>query len=101
MPPPNLYARVRILLNLLHASHRVRRAPGLPCALISERTNEMQSSGRIAPREGERVSSVIASEAKQSIAQQQGRVDCFASLAMTRIGRSVLDTPHAWRERCP
>jgi hypothetical protein len=26
---------------------------------------------------------VIASEAKQSIAQQEGKLDCFASLAMT------------------
>src|SRR6266516_7020986 len=38
---------------------------------------------------------VIASEAKQSILSLCRNVDCFASLAMTWIGRSVLDTPHA------
>ncbi|MEH2559515.1 hypothetical protein V1286_007044 [Bradyrhizobium algeriense] len=36
---------------------------------------------------------VIASEAKQSMPRHKERMDCFASLAMTRIGRSVLDTP--------
>ena len=33
MLPPNLYARVRVLCAQLHARPRVRRAPGLPCAL--------------------------------------------------------------------
>ena len=35
---------------------------------------------------------VIASEAKQSMARREQRMDCFASLAMTWIGRGVLDT---------
>jgi hypothetical protein len=51
MPPPNLYARVRILLLPLHARPRVRRAPGLPCALSVLRANEMQNSGHSVPRE--------------------------------------------------
>jgi hypothetical protein len=32
--PLNLYARVRILLCILHTRSRVQRAPGLPCALF-------------------------------------------------------------------
>ena len=36
---------------------------------------------------------VIASAAKQSISPRKGRMDCFASLAMTWIGRGVLDAP--------
>ena len=41
-------------------------------------------------------STVIASAAKQSILSLCREVDCFASLAMTRIGRGVPDTPHLW-----
>src|SRR6186713_1093188 len=37
---------------------------------------------------------VIASEAKQSIAPQKGRMDCFAPLAMTRIYSASI-TQHA------
>jgi hypothetical protein len=42
--------------------------------------------GRKAPRDRERVSAyaVIASAAKQSMQQQKERMNCFASLAMTR-----------------
>ncbi len=39
---------------------------------------------------------VIASAAKQSIVTSCGRMDCFASLAMTRKGRSVLDPRLRW-----
>jgi len=39
--------------------------------------------GRIARRGRERVFAVIASAAKQSISPRKGRMDCFASLAMT------------------
>src|SRR4029453_12279897 len=35
MLPPNLYARVRFCHVHWHARPRVRRAPGLPCALLS------------------------------------------------------------------
>jgi hypothetical protein len=44
----------------------------------------MQQLGRAAPRErGFTWSTVIASEAKQSILSLRGAMDCFASLAMT------------------
>ena len=47
MSQPNLYARVRTFLCTLHARPRVRRAPGLPCALAIERgRNEMENSGK-------------------------------------------------------
>jgi hypothetical protein len=36
---------------------------------------------------------VIASESKQYISPQKGRMDCLAALAMTWIDRSVPDTP--------
>jgi hypothetical protein len=39
---------------------------------------------------------IIASEAKQSILSLYREADCFASLAMTWIGRRMLDTPHLW-----
>ena len=39
---------------------------------------------------------VIASAAKQSSLSLCREVDCFAALAMTRIGRGALDTPHVW-----
>jgi hypothetical protein len=47
----------------------------------------VQHLGRIAPRECKVVSgsAVIASEAKQSMEQQAGKLDCFASLAMTVV----------------
>ena len=57
MPPPNLYARVRILLHLLHTRPRVRRAPGLPCALVFEGKVFLQNFGRNALRECGGVSS--------------------------------------------
>jgi hypothetical protein len=53
----------------------------------------MQNFGRVAPRECECMSAVIASEAKQSISPRKERMDCFASLAMTGRGRGVLDPP--------
>jgi hypothetical protein len=50
--------------------------------------NEDASLGRNAPREGETVSTVIASEAKQSMSRYEERMDGFAALAMTRRERS-------------
>ena len=44
--------------------------------------------------DGAMLNAVIASEAKQSILSLCRNVDCFAPLAMTWMGRSVLDTPH-------
>ena len=40
---------------------------------------------------------VIASEAKQSIAPNKGRVDCFASLAMTKNKQRRAKKPYAVR----
>src|SRR6267154_1629423 len=46
MPPLNLYARVRVLMHILHARPRVQRAPGFPCALCrSRRVQVTQASG--------------------------------------------------------
>src|SRR6266496_2448365 len=52
--------------------------------LISKRANEIANLGRNAPRDRETVSTVIASEAKQSMSRHKERMDCFAALAMTR-----------------
>jgi hypothetical protein len=64
--------------------------------LLFQRANEMQNSGRIAPRDQERMSHnaiacnkreafVQGSEAtRQSISPREERMDCFASLAMTK-----------------
>jgi hypothetical protein len=49
------------------------------------RGKTISCSGRYPP--------VIASEAKQSILSLCREVDCFASLATTRISRGVPDTP--------
>ena len=79
--PLDLYARVRTSLCTLHTRPRVQRAPGLPCALIGR---ELRSSlGCIAPRECETVSTVIASERSNPSSLLHGKMDCFASLAMT------------------
>ena len=51
---------------------------------FSKRANEDANLGRKAPREGETISTVIASEAKQSIVTScTERMDCVAALAMT------------------
>jgi len=63
---------------------RAPRASGVPHALFGREIN--QRLGRIAPRGRERVfdaRAVIASAAKQSILSLCGKMDCFASLAMT------------------
>jgi hypothetical protein len=58
MPPLNLYARVRVLVHILHTRPRVQRAPGFPSALCFERGRKIfQQLGRIAPRERERIPS--------------------------------------------
>src|SRR4029078_3102710 len=49
--------------------------------------------GRNAPRDREGVSSVIASDAKQSMWPYEERMDCFAALAMPFEARSV-DSNH-------
>src|SRR5229473_1192112 len=72
----------------VHTRLRVPRAPGVPHALFGRKIN--QRLGRIARREVASVClelrlAVIASEAKQSISPRKGRMDCFASLAMTAL----------------
>src|ERR1700712_5619686 len=55
----------------LHMRPRVQRAPGIPCALwIGEGEDFPANLGQIVPRKCETVSSVIASEAKQSMPQR-------------------------------
>jgi hypothetical protein len=91
-----LYARVRTSSCPLHTRPRVQQAPGIPCSLrFRGRDKFMQTSGTVCrenaklyPRHCER------SEAIHSAAC--GDVDCFAALAMTRIGRGAPDTPYAW-----
>jgi hypothetical protein len=55
MPPPNLYARVRISLCELHTRPRVRRAPGPPCALFSEGVKFPENLAQIMRRDREAV----------------------------------------------
>src|SRR6266511_2683243 len=57
--------------------------PVFPAPSISKRANEIANLGLHAPRECETVSTVIASEAKQSMSRHKERMDCFAALAMT------------------
>jgi hypothetical protein len=68
---------------------RVQRAPGIPCALLSIEGGKLIADlGRNAPRDRKGVSSVIASEAKQSISPHEERMDCFVTLtllAMTAV----------------
>jgi len=45
-------------------------------------------------------SRIATLRAKQSILSLCREVDCFASLAMTRMGRGALDTPHVWDIAC-
>jgi hypothetical protein len=72
-------------------------APGIPCTLRSRRRGQVHANlGRSVPRERETVSTVIASEAKQSISRLAET--WIASLRSQRrgMGRGVLDTPHVW-----
>jgi hypothetical protein len=56
MPDVSAYPRFRTrVLSTLHTRPRVRRAPGIPCALLSSRAAHNASSGHFVPRECERV----------------------------------------------
>ena len=57
--------------------------PAFPAPSDFLGANDYQRLGRNARRDREVASSVIASEAKQSISQHKERMDCFATLAMT------------------
>jgi hypothetical protein len=55
-----------------HTGLRAQSAPGFPCALFKERANEMHSPGENhAAGTRAYVSTVIASEAKQSMAPRE------------------------------
>src|ERR1700716_1883917 len=84
-----------------HMRPRVRRAPGLPCALSFLEGKAGANLGQIVPRERETASSVIASGAKQSMLPHKERMDCFAPLAMTWLGRGVLDRRSRLRRGFP
>src|ERR1700712_1348421 len=82
----NLYARGQHIL-LQHACETAgaARTRSSPRPLHFRRVHEMENFGRHAPRERERMShNVIASEAKQSSKPRKERLDCFATLAMTK-----------------
>jgi hypothetical protein len=70
---------------ILHARPRVQRAPGLPCALCFRGRCIQYHFGRIAPRERERMSGPRHCEERsdEAIHSLRGKIDCFASLAMT------------------
>ena len=67
MLPPNLYARVRALCVHLHARPRVRRAPGLPCALYFERAIS-RSKPRASARENADTHSVVVARESEGFA---------------------------------
>src|SRR6266568_5359285 len=68
--------------------------PVFPAPSISKRANEIANLGLHAPRECETVSTVIASEAKQSMSRHKERMDCFALLAMTAAVLSRQPSQH-------
>ena len=76
-----------------HTGSRVQRAPGLPCALISSRGQHedanlgqtCRENAKLYPRHCERSEAIHRSDCRA--------MDCFAALAMTRIGRGVSDPP--------
>ena len=82
-----LYARVRFSFALLHTRPRVQQAPGIPCALDRAKNSPINSGAVCRGDAKACLSSVIASEAKQSISQRKENMDCFAALAMTWTGR--------------
>jgi hypothetical protein len=55
--------------------------PAFPAPSFISEGNVPAKLGRNAPREREGVSAVIASEAKQSIAPRNERIDCFVATA--------------------
>jgi hypothetical protein len=66
----HLYARVRQLRNFWHMRPRVQRAPGIPCALYSERAEEFQKLGQSVPRGSEAMSDIV-SRALRSMERQR------------------------------
>ena len=82
-----LYAHVRTLLPIAHETAGAARIRHSLRPLFGEGVRIPANLGRNAPRECERMFSVIArSEAtKQSILSLRREMDCFASLAMTEL----------------
>ena len=69
----------------LHTRPRVQRASGIPCALYFRgRKISSKPRAQCAARTRSRVLSVIASEAKQSIARHNESMDCFVAYAPVR-----------------
>ena len=94
MLPPNLYARVHLLLCASSTRDRGCGAHPVFPAPSDFEGKEVSGKARAHRVAGMRsYFNVIASEAKQSIARRKERMDCFAALAMTWIGRGVLDRP--------
>src|SRR3982074_413132 len=89
-----LNARVRVLMHILHARPRVQQAPGIPCALDRAKNSPINSGAVCRGDAKACLSSVIASEAKQSISQRKESMDCFAALTMTWTGRHPLNRHH-------
>src|SRR3981189_1235878 len=95
-----LYARVRTFLCTLHTRSRVQRASGIPCSLVFGRAKISSNHSGAMRREIVDLrlmpDTVIASEAKQSIARRQERMDCFVAslLAMTKGQISPLPQNH-------
>jgi hypothetical protein len=83
-----LYARVRFPCAQLHTRPWVQRAPGLPCALqFRGRTTDDAKLGRKMSREEKAVSIRHCERSEAIHASTQGKMDCFAALAMTWRGR--------------
>src|SRR5437870_4288189 len=78
-----------------------RETAGAACTRSSLRpsssggTSEVANLGRSAPREGQTLPSRHCERSEAIHIPTRGAMDCFASLAMTWIGRGVLDTPWA------
>jgi len=75
---PNLYARVRFCQVHWHARPRVRRAPGLPCALFQVEGNETFKPRVKDAARSRKHAHVTASAAAQSMSPVAGSTDYFA-----------------------
>ena len=91
-----LYARVRFL-RTLHTRPRVQRAPGIPCALcllrVTRTRRPARAHGAARTRNCIQPSLREAKRRSNPIFLFASKADCLASLAMTWIGRGVLDIP--------
>ena len=88
--PAALYARVHLLpKRKRHTGPRVQHAPGLPCALLFRGRKVPTNLGRFRSRECEAVSTRHCERSEAIHCHLvHGKMDCFAALAMTWMGRS-------------